>query len=333
MLEEQAKANKEELSFIDKKRANWDFKGPYLGKMSPGRLKAWMEVRSNDATLRDFLFFSSLRLKEYAAEDKENCSTEESPCFRPRDSPPTRTQVLASLTAKNGGIEPKNYEETPEYKEADEYAKMKDTFCKSLEGQDATNHQIFHYLRANTNILELLVNAYFDIPTLPTGRTHPSAGLFYARSGSYMEYKPGVGGDLSTKSIPGRILYTRRSTGAQPGVAGVGGVVARTDANPMYTNSRLDDLEDIESIEHFQPNLDPYIDGDGAIQLKVNIIKTGGPDNGFEALGTPRGARHQQAIEYKTMKYASDYAKGNELLDSVRGSSQALSSSYGPRRM
>jgi hypothetical protein len=318
MLEDQAKANGSELGLLERKRANWDFQGPYLGKMTPGRLKQWTEIRSNDRTMRDFLYFSAQRLQEYAKEDKEQYTFENSPSFRPRERQPSRAAVLASLKAKHGHKVPKGYEtfeDMPEYKQAVQAAEAKRFFLKDLEGKDVTNHQIFQYLRANTDVLQLLVNAYFDIPTVPTGRTHPSAGLHYARSVSYMEYKPGVGGDISAKSLPGRILYSRRG-GTYTGVAGVGGVVARTDSAPRMTNSRIKNVDDVEKIEHFTPG-EARIDGDGAIQLNVTVLANS-PSDTNETVGMQMSPRHQQALDNQKQQYTTNYAKGNDLLDSVR---------------
>ncbi|RPA87577.1 hypothetical protein BJ508DRAFT_410337 [Ascobolus immersus RN42] len=326
MLEDQAKTNGKELGFLEKKRANWDFSGPYLGKMTPGRLKEWMELRSNDRTMRDFLFFSAQRLQQYAKENKEDYTLENSPSFRPREKESSPAQVLASLKAKYSGKVPKEYqsfEDMPEYKKAEEIAQAKRTFLKDLEGKDTLNHQIFQYLRANTDILQLLVNAYFDIPTIPTGRTHPSAGLHYARSLSYMEYKPGVGGDISNKSLPGRILYSRRG-GTQTGVAGIGGVVARCDSAPSMTNSRLKNVDDVEKIEHFTPGPgEAYIDGDGAIQLGVSVLAAS-PTDTVETVGVRRSLRHQQALDNQTKAYSANFARGDDLLSSVRDFSETV---------
>ncbi|KAI5776617.1 mitochondrial ribosomal protein MRP51 [Geopyxis carbonaria] len=119
-------------------------------------------------------------------------------------------------------------------------------------------------LRANSNSLEKLVYEFLDIPVQGRPhRTHPSAGLYYARSHARMQNNPETGAQNQRKAIPGRELNHNKELNTK--MIGLGGVVARLSRTGFGSRGSQGSRFEVRK---FMP-MKAVVNPSGKIQLEV----------------------------------------------------------------
>lgn len=224
----------------------WKFKGPWLAGMSDGQLKKYLakQVRRRRPEFRLFL-----------------------------------KQTLADQLAESASKEAHEAGETPP---------------PLVEAKDITNEQVVHFLRKlreDRPQLYSLVGKFLDLapiaPPKPVAETqwstsllgqsqtvtaispyaedgppisHPSAGLSYLRTASFLENHPYYGPQARHTAIKARVVAPRKSQGSHGPKLGVGGFVTDVPGGFSTFNlhkTRPDTRAQIPGIEQ----LDPKIEG------------------------------------------------------------------------
>ena len=219
------------------KLARWKYQGPWLPGQSEGDFQAYLKkVRGQKSRFRRFL-------RQYAAEK-------------------------LALSRRSSDLE-----------------EGKDVSHGPVELSDVEFNDFLAHLRRNSEALNALIQEFLDLPPHKTAdfespssglaqlaqeppSTHPSAGLGYLRTSSYIHNHPILGPQERKKPIISRIISPQSSAFGRirtHALVGVGGVVTNDSAKSMYGKV------DVPGIRMF----DPDIPGGGKvwerpIQAKIN---------------------------------------------------------------
>ena len=248
----------------DGEGSRWKFSGPWLAGMNEGEFKRYLlkRVRTRRSEFRQFL------KEKLAAELSESAAIQAQEAGQPIPDP----IVPASITTE----QLTDFLRALRHDRPKMYA-MAGQFLDLAPLQPPRDH--WQISRPNTPLKPSNLYAQDGPPV-----THPSAGLSYLRTSSFLENHPSYGPQKSHPSVKARIITPRTQMyGGRSAKLGVGGFVADTPAGDTAFSMRnlsqrarelipgIDKLDpDVEGgAKVYVEPLNAKVDSQGRVTLKV----------------------------------------------------------------
>lgn len=301
----------------------WKFKGPWLAGLTDGELQKYIEnhVRNRRSEFRAFLKTKLAKEMNESAAQKAKDSGEEAASHEVDASKITDVQ-LTNFLRKLREDRPRLY-------------KLVSQFLDLAPIGPPTHNSDMWKKEYTTTPLTITVGNPYAKEGPPI--THPSAGLSYLRTASYLENHPFYGPQAKRTPVEARVVAPRHSNGARGAKLGVGGFVTNVPGGDSTFNmSRVSaDIrhERTPGLERLDPSikggakvwvepLSATVNSKGQTMIIVGETNSRSPEIAKELAGGDPLTLDEQPVQSQQHRGSLRQRQRHELGTSVMGSSR-----------